>query len=58
MNVWVCVILGIGLAILYKVMQNYKAKKAKRELQDKLQNIVKDNKENDVISEKVDNENK
>lgn len=58
MNIWLCVILGIGLAIIYKVMQNYKAKKAKRELQDKLQNIVKDNKENDVISEKVDNENK
>lgn len=58
MNIWVCVILGICLAIIYKVMQNYKAKKAKRELQDKLKNIVKDNKENDVISEKVDNENK
>lgn len=46
MNIWVCIVLGIVLAIAYKGYQSYKQKKLEKQLQDKLNNnvVVEDNK--------------
>ena len=43
MNFWLCVALGIALAIGYKAYQKYKANKVAKELEEKLHNIKEDN---------------
>ena len=47
MNIWVCVGLGITLAICYKVYQKHKEKQAIKKLNEKLNNnvVVEENKE-------------
>ena len=50
MNFWVCVGLGVTLAILYKVYQNYKAKKTIK----KLEQLNKINNDNVVIEDNND----
>lgn len=52
MNFWLCVVLGIVLAIAYKGYKSYKQKKLEKQLKDKLDNMQQGNV---VVEENKDN---